>query len=78
MADGRKEGRFLGQGAGIRYHGEGVHLQAIVIMEAQRFMLDNTLIQPEAGLLKALLAAGMAGVQDGHIVLFRYPVDRGE
>lgn len=41
-------------------------------------MLDNTLIQPEAGLLKALLAAGMAGVQDGHIILFHHPVDCGE
>ena len=70
-----EEAALLGQSAGIRDHGEGVHLQAVVVMEAQRLMLDHPLVQLETGLLQTLFAAGMAAVQHGHIVLLRHFID---
>ena len=60
------------------HHGEGVHLQAVVVVEAQRLMLDHPLVQLETGLLQTLFAAGMAAVQHGHIVLLRHFIDGGE
>lgn len=47
-------------------------------MESQRFMPNHASVQLEAALLQALAAAGMAGVEDGHIVLFRHPIDCGK
>lgn len=73
-----EEAALLGQSAGIRDHGEGVHLQAVVVMEAQRLMLDHPLVQLETGLLQTLFAAGMAAVQHRHIVLLRHFVDGSE
>ena len=70
-----EETALLGQSAGIRDHGEGVHLQAVVVVEAQRLMLDHPLVQLEAGLLQTLFAAGMAAVQHGHVVLLRHFID---
>ncbi len=70
-----EEAALLGQSAGIRDHGEGVHLQAVVVVEAQRLMLDHPLVQLEAGLLQTLFAPGMATVQHRHVVLFRHLVD---
>lgn len=73
-----EEAALLGQSAGIRDHGEGVHLQAVVVVEAQGLMLDHPLVQLEAGLLQTLFAPGMAAVQHGHVVLFRHFVDGSE
>ena len=73
-----EETALLGQSAGIRDHGEGVHLQAVVVVEAQRLMLDHPLVQLETGLLQTLFAAGMAAVQHGHIVLLRHFIDGSE
>lgn len=70
-----KETALLGQGAGIRDHSEGVHLQAVVVVEAQGLVLDHPLVQLEAGLLQTLFAAGMAAVQHGHVILLRHFVD---
>ena len=70
-----EETALLGQSAGIRDHGEGVHLQAVVVVEAQRLMLDHPLVQLETGLLQTLFATGMAAVQHGHIVLLRHFID---
>ena len=47
-------------------------------MEAQRLVLDDTLVQLEATLLQTLPAAGMAGIQDGHIILLCHLVNCGE
>ena len=63
------------QGAAVAHHGKGVHLQAVVVVEAQGLVPDHPLVQLEAGLLQALFAAGMAAVQHGHIVLLRYLVN---
>ena len=70
-----EEAALLGQSAGIRDHGEGVHLQAVVVVEAQRLMLDHPLVQLETGLLQTFFAAGMAAVQHGHVVLLRHFID---
>ena len=70
-----EEAALLGQSAGIRDHGEGVHLQAVVVVEAQGLVLDHPLVQGEAGLLQPLFAAGMAAVQHGHVVLLRHFID---
>ena len=70
-----EETALLGQSAGIRDHGEGVHLQAVVVVEAQGLVLDHPLVQLEAGLLQTLFAPGMAAVQHGHVVLLRHFID---
>ena len=83
LADAGEEAAFLRQGAGIGHHAEGVHLQAVVVVEAEGLVADDTGVQldPSAGLrirrgsLQALTAAGVAGVQDGHIILLRHGVD---
>ena len=75
MPHAGKETALLGQGAAVADHGEGVHLQAVVVVETQRLMLDHPLVQLEAGLLQTLFAAGMAAVQHGHVVLLRHLVD---
>ena len=73
-----EEAALLGQGAAVADHGEGVHLQAVVVMETQGLVLDHPLVQLEAGLLQPLFAAGMAAVQHGHIVLLRHFIDGSE
>ena len=77
-ADAREEAGLLGQGAGVGDHGEGVHLQAVVVMEAHGLVHANARVQPEAGGLQALAGTRMAGVQDRHVVFVRERVDRGE
>lgn len=62
-ADGGKETALLWQGAAVAGHCEGVHLQAVVIMEPQGLMPDNPPVQPEAAPLQAFAGTGMAGVQ---------------
>lgn len=82
MAHRGEEARFLGQRAGVGYDGGGVHLQAVVVVEAQGLVAYHARVELETGLLQPLSAARMAAVQDGHVVLARYGVDgieqRGE
>ena len=70
-----EETALLGQSAAIADHSEGVHLQAVVVVEAQGLVLDHPLVQLEAGLLQTLFAAGMAAVQHGQVVLLRHFID---
>ena len=78
MAHAGEKAALLGQGAAVADHGEGVHLQAVVVVEAQRLVLDDPLVQWEAGLVQPLLAPGMAAIQHGHIVLLGHFVDGGK
>ena len=78
VADGQIEAALLRQGAGIGDDGQGVHLELVVVVKAQGLVDPDSGIQPEAGLFQALLASGVAGIEDGHIVLFRQGVDGGE
>ena len=75
MANGGEEGRFLRQGAAVADHTEGVHLQAVVVVEAEGFVLDDAGVEFEAGGFEALAGAWVAGVQDWHVVLLRHLVD---
>lgn len=77
-ADRREEARLLGQGAGVGDHGEGVHLQAVVVVEAHGLVHAHARVQLEAGGLQALAGARVAGVQDRHVVSLGQRVDRGE
>ena len=77
-ADAREEAGLLGQGAGVGHHGEGVHLQAVVVVEAHGLVHAHARVQLEAGGLQALAGARVAGVQDRHVVLLGQRVDRGE
>lgn len=77
-ADAREEAGLLGQGTGVGDNGEGVHLQAVVVMEAHGLVHAHARVQLEAGGLQALAGARVAGVQDRHVVLLGQGVDRGE
>ena len=77
-ADAREEAGLLGQGAGVGDHGEGVHLQAVVVVEPHRLVHAHARVQLEAGGLQALAGARVAGVQDRHVVFLGKRVDRGE
>ena len=48
MAHGGEETRFLGQGAGVGDDGSGVHLQAVVVVEAEGLVQYHSAVEPEA------------------------------
>ncbi len=48
MADAGEERGFLGKGAAIADDGESVHLKAVVVVEAEGLMLDDTWVELEA------------------------------
>ena len=73
-----KEAGLLGQRAGVGHHREGVHLQAVVVVEAHGLVHAHARIQLEAGGLQALAGARVAGVQDRHVISLGQGVDRGE
>ena len=81
-----EERAFLREGAAVGNDSEGVHLEAVVVVEAQRLVLDDSGIErdPSAGIritggrFQAFAAPGMAAVKDGHIILLSHLVDGGE
>ena len=75
MTDGGKEARFFGKGAGVGNYGGSIHLQAVVVVEAERLVLYDTTVELEARLLEALARAGMAAVENRHVVAFGDGVD---
>ena len=77
-ADAREEARLLGQRARIGDHREGVHLQAVVVVEAHGLVHAHARVELEAGGLQALAGARVAGVQDRHVVFLGQRVDGGE
>lgn len=68
MAHGGEEGGFLGECAGVGDDGEGVHLEAVVVVEAEGLMADYARVELESALFEALAAAGVAAVEYGHVV----------
>ena len=77
-ADAREEAGLLGKRAGVGDHREGVHLQAVVVVEAHGLVHAHARVQLEARRLQALAGARVAGVQDRHVVFLRERVDSGE
>ena len=77
-ADGRVERALLGKRAAVAHHAERVHLQAVVVMEAQRLLHAHPRVQPEPRRLQPVAAPRVAAVQHRHVVLLRHGVDRPE
>lgn len=75
MTHAGEEAALLGECATVAHHGEGVHLQTVVVVEAQRLVLDDTWVQLEATRLKTLAATRMTAVEDRHVVLLSHGVD---
>ncbi len=73
-----EERAFLGQRPGVGDHRKRVHLQAVIVVKTQGFVPDHARVEHEAGGLQPLPGAGVAGVQNGHIILLRHRVDRVE
>lgn len=70
--------RLLRQRAAVGYDAEGVHLQAVVIVKAQRLVGDDAPVQIKAAFLQPLAASRVAGVQHRQVVLRRHGVYRRE
>ena len=75
MADACEEGAFFGERAAVAHDGECVHLQAVVVVESERFVLNHALVELESRCGKAVTAARVAAVQNRHVVLFGHLVD---
>ena len=78
LAERQVKTRLLRQRAAVGYNAEGVHLQAVVIVKAQRLVGDDAPVQFKAAFLQPLAAPGMAGVQHRQVVLRRHGVYRRE
>lgn len=48
VPDAGEERGFLGKGAAIADDGEGVHLETVVVVEAEGLVLDDTRVELEA------------------------------
>ncbi len=48
MADAGEERGFFGKGSAIADNGEGVHLETVVVVEAEGIVLDDTRVELEA------------------------------
>ena len=57
---------------------KSMHLQAVIIMKAERLMSDNTLIELKARGFETLFAARMTGIKYRHIVLFSHLINSTE
>ena len=44
VADAGEEAALFGQGTTVAHDGKGIHLEAVVVVEAERFMLDDARI----------------------------------
>ena len=78
MADACEEGAFFGERAAVAHDGECVHLQAVVVVESERFVLNHALVELEARGGKSVTAARVATVQNRHVVLFGHFIDGGK
>ena len=78
MAHTREEGAFFGERAAVAYDGECVHLQTVVVVESEGFVLYHSLVELESAGGKAVAAARVAAVEYRHVVLFGHLVDGGE
>ena len=54
---------------------KGIHLEAVVVVEAKGFMLDDAIVEFEATCCKAVTATGVATVEDRHVVFLCHLVE---
>lgn len=73
-----EERTLLGKGPRIGNDSEGVHLKTVVVVESQRLLNLYARIKLESGSLETMTAAGMAAVENRHVILFGHCVDRIE
>jgi hypothetical protein len=78
MSDGKIEAALLRKGARVRHDGECMHLELVVIIEAEGFIDSDTRIQFETGCFQPLLTSRMAGIEDRHIILLSKSIDCSE
>ena len=78
VANTREEGAFFGERAAVAHDGECVHLQAVVVVESERFMLNHALVELKARGGETVTAARVAAVKNRHIILFGHLVDGGK
>lgn len=78
LADGCVEGALLGKRPAVTHDAERVHLQAVVVVEAQWLLHAHPRVQPEPSRLQPVAASRVAAVQHRHVVLLRHGVDRPE
>lgn len=77
-ADGGVERALLGERAAVADRAEGVHLEAVVVVEAQGLLHPDPRVQPEPAGLEPAARARVAAVQHRHAVFLRHGVDGGE
>lgn len=75
MADAREEAALLRQSAAVADHSEGVHLEAVIVVESERLMLDDTWIELETTGCQSVAAAWMTAVEYRHVVFLGQFVD---
>ena len=78
VAYAREEAAFLGQCPGVGHHGEGVHLETVVVVESEGLVPDDPPVQLEAARLQSLPRPRMAAVQHRHVVFPGHGVYRAE
>lgn len=75
MTNAGEEAAFLWQCTGVRYNCKSVHLKAIVVVEAERLVLDDALVELESAGSKTVAAARVTAVEDWHVVFLCHRID---
>ena len=78
MAYTGEETAFLGEGAAVADYGEGVHLEAVVVVETEGLMLEDSFIEFEAAGGKTIARTRVTAIEDRHIVFLCHFVDGAE
>ena len=78
VADAREKGTFFGQGAAVAHDGKRIHLQAVVVMESEGFVLNHAFVKFETACSQTVTAARVTTVKNRHVVLFGHFVDGGK
>lgn len=75
MSYAGEERTLFGKGARVGYDCERVHLKAVVVVESQRLLNLYARIKLEPGSLETMTAAGVAAVENRHVILLGHCVD---
>ena len=75
LADRKIKTCLFRQCAALSNDAKGIHLEAIVIMKAQRLMGNHTFVQDKAALFQPVSATWMTGIQYRHIIFFCHCID---
>lgn len=78
LADRGIETALLREGAAVADHAERVHLEAVVVVEAERLLNLHPGVKFESCSLEPVARARMATVEDGHVVLLGHCIYRIE